>query len=157
MRHILIITDNFSSKIYFSALNQNYIVTSVSNIYDAIYYLLYTDMQFDVTIIGDDLSTKVNTDKLNNILPINLDILNHSKYFPVILGNIINEICKQKQKTIPKIIIVTTFLYYQFIGNPSAPIKEQIKDFIETNGMVYFDVLLPGFLKTFINYMNIKM
>lgn len=121
-------------------------VTAVSNLYDAIYYLFYSDEEFDMVMIGDELETSVeDTSSLEEELGALLQRLEDCRYFSVEFGKICIDLCKMKKKTEPKIAVVTTSCYYEFLipkaeRHPNMNFEEEIRHLVESNGMTYVDV-----------------
>ena len=113
---------------------------AISFLCDLIYYLWYTDKEYDYIIIGEDFETNIDTKDFEEGLKIQLEKLSNGTYFPVTLGNMIKKLCKEKGKKCPEIVIMTTFDYWAFNGKPAMYVKPTVvKSYIKQNHMKCVD------------------
>ncbi len=116
------------------------IVKSISSIEGCLFYLLYTQMNFDVIVLGENLD--VNFDEMlfdDNSRALLRKLYKSEEYFPVAFGELCRAICREKGKKEPKIIIVTTFYYYKFFPSDTSNSPKQMQELINSHNMQYVD------------------
>lgn len=108
----------------------------VTSIYDCIYFLLYTEYEPDSICIAADWEEKISmsgtdADKY-------LQSLNEYEFLPIGLGEICREICSEKKKENPKVVLMGSQLY-DFL---EESVKEHDMKFIDFNDLHFAKKLL---------------